>query len=312
MRTEEFYNIFSIVYAQNPSAYAADLKNERYKTIRMLDSLGHCEFDFTRRKVYVCPPTLVGMPSIGLPRVLLTGARSSTLIQELKAAVKSTGGAAYIIMQQQTEPLLPTAFIIESSNQGAIAEIAKKTGIAYSPNIASWEIINFAAGLDQIALHFLERKPPNWQSQTFCPTLLKFMRQPASQDLDKLVGYKNPITQQYDHWLWRGTLAAEIDRDLGRYLMLVKHGISVLVHDRVHNYLLVPEQIPLPRLFARALALCSGKAPISQYLKEKTSFKRINEIPMQIYSKVPTEVVDILAKKLSQTPFVGEISSKQW
>jgi hypothetical protein len=273
MSIDEFYNVFSIVYSLNNGQNSNDLKNERTRLVRMLDAFGHCEFDYNRRKVYVCQPILVGLPSIGLPRALLTGARSRTFIQELKTAIRNSDGSARMILRQQTHPLLPTAVIIESSEQGLIAEIAKNVNILYNPKIAAWEIINFAAGIDKITTQFGERQAPNWQSQTFSVSLLKFAKQVKDEDGVRLVEYRNPVTQQLEHWLWNGELAAEIDRDWGRYISLADQGINVLIHDRAHNTLLVPEQVPLPRLFARALTLCSGMAPTRVVLNDKSKFQ---------------------------------------
>ena len=73
MNIEEFYNVFSVVCSLQNGRNLNDLTYERNRTIRLLDALGHCEFDYKRKRVYVCPPMLVGMPSIGLPHALLTG-----------------------------------------------------------------------------------------------------------------------------------------------------------------------------------------------------------------------------------------------
>lgn len=310
MSVDEFYDVFSIVHSLQNGRSSSDLTYERNRIIRLLDSLGYCEFDYKRRKVYVCPPLLVGLPSISLPRALLTGARSRVFIQELKDVVKNSGGIARIILRQQTQSLLPAALIIESSAQGAIAEIAKKMNISYNLKIVAWELINFVAGIDNITPQFEEKQAPNWQSQTFSTTLLKFVRQEKDSEGVRLVEYSNPVTQQREHWLWRGTLAAEVDRDWGRYMSLAEHSINVLVHDRVHNTVLVPEQVPLPRLFARALTLSSGIAPTRIVLNDKSKFKLLSGIPMIIYSRVPTEVVDMLTKKLSQVPIISEITTK--
>ena len=64
--------------------------NMRHQTIRYLESLGYCEFDYDQRRVFMCPPALVLLPSFGLPKALLTGARTPKFIASIKKSVKDT------------------------------------------------------------------------------------------------------------------------------------------------------------------------------------------------------------------------------
>jgi hypothetical protein len=306
MSTDEFYNIFNVLYTlQNKNS--EKLSKERNKTIRLLDALGHCEFDYNHRKVYVCPPQLIGVPSINLPKALLTGARSIAFIQELKKVVNNSGGNARILLHQQENPLIPSALIVEASDQQTIKNIANKMNILFNPKIIAWELINFVACIDKLALKFKEKKPPNWDSKTFSVNQLKFTKQEVTLDDGvNLVEYTNPITQQYEHWLWRKTLAAEVDRDWGRYIVLAEHGKNIIVHDKTFNKIFIPEQVPLPRLLARALTLSSGMAPKSVTFKSTENFGLGLGIRVLAYSMVPPEIVCLLTKKLSQLPIIRE------
>ena len=306
MSFDEFKNIFSTIYSSQlkQSVAPPNLNNEQHTTIRMLDSLGHCEFDFDSRKVYVCPPLLVTIPSIGLPRVVLTGARDSSLVDTLRQGVKNMGGSAlFARLQQKGYPLLPEAIIIESVNFETIKEIANVSKISYKQSVSSWAIINYSSGIDEVmeTSVFEENRPlKNWTRRVFSTKYLQFISQSKDQNEVQLVEYTNPVTQQKQHWLWKGDRAARVDRDFGRYLALAHDGVNILVYDNLRNRLSVPEFIPLPRLFARALTLCSGIAPMRATISAHNKFGLPPKLRVSVYRKVPMEVSNILSSKLSQ------------
>jgi hypothetical protein len=270
----------------------------------MLDSLGHCEFDFDSRKVSVCPPLLVTIPSIGLPEVVLTGARDSSLVDTLRQCVKNTGGSARLKrLQQKGYPLLPEAIIIESVNFETIKEIANVSKISYTNSVSAWAIINYCSGIHEVMEKAVfEKKSPlkNWKCRVFSTKSLQFLNKSQDQNEIQLVEYTNPTTQQKQHWLWKGDQAARVDRDFGRYLALSHYEVNILVYDNLNNRLSVPESIPLPRLFARTLTLCSGIAPMRATIGADNKFGLPSKLPVSVYSKVPTEISNILSSKLSQ------------
>jgi hypothetical protein len=69
MGLDYFNDAFNtLIQLQEISSREEDLNYLRRKTVRFLDSLGHCEFDFDRRQVFACPPVLVTLPTYGLPQ----------------------------------------------------------------------------------------------------------------------------------------------------------------------------------------------------------------------------------------------------
>ena len=76
IKLEDFYallNSITIAEIREEESLGMDF---RQHIIRLLDSLGYCEFDFEKRKVFMCPPSLVRLPSPGLPKAVLVGARN--------------------------------------------------------------------------------------------------------------------------------------------------------------------------------------------------------------------------------------------
>jgi hypothetical protein len=154
---------------------------------------------------------------------------------------------------------------------------------------------------------FEEKAELNWKRRTFSLKRMQFVNTLEENDNVRLVEYTNPLTMQRVHWLWKGSLAAQVDRDLGRYLALSENGVNVLFYDKHRSRLSVPEYVPLPRLFARALALCSGTAP-RRITANYSKFGFPAKFPVNVYSEVPREIVDVLGRKLAQVPIISELS----
>jgi hypothetical protein len=292
MGLDYFNDAFNtLIQLQEISSREEDLNYLRRKTIRFLDSLGHCEFDFDRRQVFACPPVLVTLPSCGLPKAVLTGARSATIFQKIKRFAKSNRDSiSYSIEPQRSEhPLLPSALYIEAVTYDYLQEVAQTAQIGHHLNQpAAWTLVNFSAGLGDIRNNhsYENRADLNWKKRAFSIESLKFSWIYNTENLQGLVEYTNPVNQQRLHWIWDGNQAAEVDRDWGRYLILAAEGVDVLLYDDRRYLLAVPATVPLPRFLARAATLCSGKAPESH--------------TVDIYTAVPSSIALMISEKLSQ------------
>ena len=310
MSLDDFFSIYSVVYSAMYKRPPRNLSYERNFTIRMLDSLGHSEFDFGNRKVHVCSPLFVLLPTCGLPRATLTGARSPTLLKKLKQAVRKKSESTRLIRQQHKRyRIIPEAIIIETTDLGLIKEIADSSKISYKNAVSAWEIINFASGIREIRKKsdFRKRHELNWKRRIFSPKQMRFIKQSENEYEIRLVEYRNPLTQQRRHWLWKGNLAAEVDRDWGRYMVLANYGVNILIYDELRNRLCVPEYIPLPRFFSRALTLCSGMVPVRSKISAHDDLNFPPNLPVNVYSEAPPEIVNMLSEKISQVPIRHEI-----
>lgn len=150
---------------------------------------------------------------------------------------------------------------------------------------------------------FINRNPLNhWTSKAFSIEKLHFVNKAEVNGAVQLFEYLNPLNQQRTHWLWKDTLAAEVDRDWGRYMLLAHYGLNRLVYDLEAHLLAIPKNLPLPIFLSRALTLCSGIVPTHAYLKLNNNLGFPAKLPVIVYKKVIPEVVNILCSKLSQDP----------
>lgn len=306
MKIERFNKLFRHVYF--PSIEKAEESFEvdiRRQTMRILDSLGFCEFDFNKRMIYMCKPALILLPSFGLPRTVLVGARSPALIEKLKIAVKTRRNKASLKYFQHfyANNIIPNAFYIEAIDVETIHEIAIEARIACEISCpAAWALANISSSLNKFnrSLRFENRAEPNWSRRVFSEERLVFLGFDNENTTTFLAEYKNPVDQQLYHWLWKDGEVAQVDRDWGRYILLTSKGINILLYHEKLQKLVIPSTVPLPCILARAVSLCTGTAPLLAI----TYSKRIGGVPprhpIQVYTEIPSVIAKLVAHKLCQ------------
>ena len=307
LKIDEFNEIFTMVYSLSSigDEVIADI-NMRLQVIRTLDSLGYCEFDFDKRMVYMCKPSLILLPTFGLPKAVLVGARTPALAKKLRRAVEKRQDKALLVslVQGRTNINIPPLPCIEAIDIDILKEIATETAISCDvEEPIAWRLANFSSSLDEIkrSLLFEERVEPNWKQRVFMSHRLMFLSESKEMKTDNiLVEYRNPVDKQLMHWFWNGTCAAEVERDWGRYLALASIDLNVLLYDEKLYKLIVPVTVPLPCLIARSIVLCEGKVPVIA----KTGLKKLGSIPpghpVHIYSGVTPAIAELISKKLGQ------------
>jgi hypothetical protein len=289
------------------SSKEVDLNNIRRQTIRYLDSLGHCEFDFDsdRRQVFACPPVLVALPPYGLPKAVLTGARTPSMVRKIKDFVKGNHNSVShsSTLQRSEHPLLPSAIYIEAVDHEYLQKVAQAAQIGcHLTAPAAWSLVNFSAGIENVGykLVYEDRADINWLKRTFSTDALTFSKSHNTENVQGLVEYTNPQSQQKRHWIWDGNQSAEVGRDWGRYMILADKGVDVLLYDERRHQLAVPSTVPLPHFLARAAALCTGLAPATLHMGEQSIGGMPAGRPVDIYCAVPPPVATMISEKLSQ------------
>ena len=287
------------------SSKEIDLNNIRRQTIRYLDSLGHCEFDFDRRHVFACPPALVALPLYGLPKAVLTGARTPSTVRKVKDFIKGNHNSVSHSskLQRSEHPLLPSAIYIEAVDHEYLQKVAQAAHIGYYLTApAAWSLVNFSAGIENVRynLSYEDRADLDWIKRTFSVNTLTFSKSHNTENVQGLVEYTNPRSQQKRHWIWTGNRAAEVERDWGRYMILADEGVDVLLYDERRHQLAVPAYVPLPRFLARAATLCTGLAPATLHIGEQSVGGMPAGYPVNVYCAVPPPVATMISKKLSQ------------
>ncbi len=299
----KFNDIFKRLYL--PEDDEDSYYNTRHQTIRYLEALGYCEFDYDNRVVYMCPPALVLLPLFGLPKALLTGARTPKLVEQLQQSVKTRKEKTLFTRykQRNTRMNLPDATVIEAADTEVINDIASENGImSRTERPAAWDLASHSVSLENIEtnLRFEVRQDINWKRRDFNVQRLGFSGILTGESY-KLSEYIHPDNLQRKHWMWNDRQAADVNRDWGRYIVLKQTGKRILFYDENAQELRVPLWVPLPCLLARAVTLCSGIAPAIEIATAEGDVP--DGCPIQVYSDVPAEIARIVALKTGQKIF---------
>ena len=305
MSLDNFYSAFNNILLNKMPDTELNLPEIRRSSIRFLDALGHCEFNFEKRQVFVCPPALVTLPVSGLPKGVLTGARTPSIIKKLEEFKSSNKDTVIIstVPQVGRQYFLPARIVIETINYDYLDDISKAAGIYSSlKEPASWSLANFSLGIEKLieSLLFEIRNDLNWSKEYFSSETLRFSRSAGKNSTNDLISYTNPVNQQLYHLIWDVQKAAVIDRDWGRYIVLLRHKRNVLLYDERRHNLAVPATVPLPRFLGRSAALCSGLAPERAKLGSGTRLGLPTGHPVDVYHSVPPSIAGLIARKLSQ------------
>ncbi|KKG84738.1 hypothetical protein DU57_14200 [Methanosarcina mazei] len=321
MSIEDFNNLFIKLYFDLISKeFGEEYYNNRWEVVRMLDSLGYCEFDFEKREVFPCPPAIVALPGGGLKRAVLTGVRSPSIMKKIEGFVDKH--KKYINLIKKTQKInfhlyrkekyaslpFPSTILFEYFEEEYINDMAQEVGIKNNFKYpASWALAKYSIGLkeyrENILLDRTREDEVNWNKRYFDPKKFEFSKFPPNEkDIYQLVEYQDPDTKQKEHWFWKNDTAAVVDRDWGKYEILSHMSKNVFLYDPRHHTLAIPLHLHLPRLLARAVSMCSGQTP----MVTKTGYKSIGNVPentqANIYLGVPPEYASIISSKLLQSP----------
>jgi hypothetical protein len=250
------------------------IKNKRFQVIRALDSLGHCDFNFSddssKSKAYAAPPLLVRLPSAGFPQAILAGARSPATIKQLSDACQSVGNHINIEIKEQASELvlIPKRVAVQAEDVRELEAIASSLSIPFIETPSAWSLLHFAASIDDYLATLKWSNDPelNWKRQTFNPISLQF-KPPKETDTNiRLSRYSHPSRNTKICYLWQDGRGTQIDLDWGRYAILKALRLNVLIYDKRRFTMAVPASAKLPRLLERVLTLCSGYA--ATYVKK--------------------------------------------
>lgn len=303
MSLEEFDRSFDCLYSSliRPDS---DIRKLRRRTARWLDELGHCEFDFESRKVYCCNPALVLLPGAGCQRAVLTGARVSKLVVELKEFQKQHSDELVMSINPQSRDgiPLPNLITLEAIDKELLNQAANSVKITFNgKEPIAWVIANASSSLQEYEqlLQSGAHSGLSWPCRTFDTESLCFKRGDNISASPRLNEYTNPISQQKLHRWILSNFTATIEREWGRYLTLKHADKSIFLYDKRKQLLAVPAFVPLPKLLARSATLCSGSVAKNFVCKE-----RISGIPhgthLDVFVSLPETIAVIIADKLCQ------------
>lgn len=281
----------------------------RWRSAGLLDSLGHC--DFTSRdgswQLRSGPAVAARLPAAGLPKAVVCGARSpETLPALLRHAGRFRRSVRVVSSPQHAvRYYAPMRIEIEANDFSDMVQFCQDVGIRIAREPPSWSLALRAGDLRGYLSRLTWSDDPEigWLRQDFDPRSGKFgVPRNTPQRLSR---YQDPIRGLWRYRLLRGTSSAAVDTAWGRWAVLHWASRRVINHDAATGLLSVPAGIPLPRLIARALVLCSGRSP---GLAPAGSLEPPPEVAsgdqaswVETYSAVPADIFEVIASKLGQS-----------
>src|SRR5204863_5404064 len=141
----------------------------------------------------------------------------------------------------------------------AMHDLANTLGIPFTSTPAGYNLACMSGTLAEIEGSLQWKKVPelDWSPADFDPEYNRFVPKHTDRRRVRLTRYLNPITNVFRYYMWNDEMCAPIDSDWGRYLAMQKSGFPVLYFDDARHLLAIPKTLPLPRLLARAVGLCS-------------------------------------------------------
>ncbi|XZN93674.1 MAG: hypothetical protein ACM65M_12990 [Microcoleus sp.] len=281
------------------------IKNQRLQAIRALDSLGHCDFNFSddrsKNKVYAASPVLVRLPCAGFPQAILAGARSPNTIQQLSDACQSAGDRINLEIKEQASEsvLIPKRVAVQAEDVRELGAIASSLGIPFIETPSAWSLLHFAASIDDYLDTLKSSNDPelNWKRETFEPSSLQFKTIEQTDNNIRLGRYNHPSRNTKFYYFWQDEMCTEIELNWGKYAVLKALRRNVLTYDKRRFTMAVPASANLPRLLERALTLCSGYA--ATYVKKMPHDPQIHGF--NLFSAIPPQIAQMTAAKLGQT-----------
>lgn len=277
---------------------AQDVKHVRSAVAALGDALGHWEVvpDGSSARICIAPPVIAALPQPGRPTAVLCGSRSPDTLEAVSRACRPNGVEVRAFGQSHLHPYAPSRIELTADSTEPIARAAHALQISFRPRPPAWALATACGAVgDYIAsLPWSPDPELNWPRRDFEPELLRFVLVNGRRDRGSglsLSAYEHPSGWERLDRLWRSGESAPIDRNWGRYAVLFDRGIKVMRFDHPRGVASVPVQVPLPRISARALALCSGRPPAIEPGEGLGSLA---------YSGVPARVFETLARKLGQ------------
>jgi hypothetical protein len=264
----------------------------RSQIIETFLDLGHAYLDGSHIK----PATtvLARLPIAGIPVGVICGARSP----EILGRVRASSGRRCKILFDSTSQLEPTRILLTAEGSKDLADTATEAGIGYSNIPPSWTIAKDGGGLpEELARLKWEEDDTiaGWSAWQFSTRRLRFQAGLSGSVPGGRIALRKFISRTYDrrYWLVSDGKHAEVDPNWGRYMALKSDGVNAASYEAKSMRFAFPATVPLPRLYSKALALCSGKSGV-------TSPPTGDRPPTKTFSKVPEIIANSILLKLGQ------------
>lgn len=310
LSTEEFFKAFEYYYSKEFDVTEnTNLTRWKKVSLSFYDFIGILDYDYETKKIVLNPPQLIFIPAKRGRRILLIGARDSSLIKAIIKTAPKHNLQVEITKQflSNEKMLLPDVITIKAfgsdnfgeNNLKAFAdELHIKFSNDYFPQIA---LQDFSANITDYenSLPHTDENDYDWARKIFNLWTLCFekIETPFFAKSFSLIEYKlNEYTYHYK--LWKENQCYQIDKNWGKFVALKYFNKNVVLFDSTKNKVAIPLETPLPRLLSESVMLLSGLAP---------DFKYIDGKRYRIYENIPSIFTQNLFHKLGQTPINKEL-----
>ena len=281
----------------------------RWRCAALLDSLGHCDFTLEGGswQLRSGPAIAIRLPAAGLPRAVLCGARSPETLPTLLRHARRFRRSVRVRSSPQHafRYYAPMRIEFEANDVADMVQFAQDVGIRLAGVPPAWSLALGVGDLSGYVSRLIWSDDPeiSWRREDFDPRSGKFgVPRDAPQRLSR---YEDPIRGVWKYRLVRGTNSAVVDSAWGRWTALSWASQRIVNYDASKGLLEVRASVPLPRLIARALVLCSGRPP-------RLALSGADGAPpaltsgdqarwVETYEAVPADIFEVIASKLGQS-----------
>lgn len=323
LSSKEFNKVFETIYyesfdksdiKQHENELGLYITNIKRFSMYYLNHMGHIDIQYQNiNKIQIHEPEIINIATNYGTKAVLLGGRNPIDTNQFLENIEQTGYQVDIFKQDHSlNPfLLPNNVLISGTYKqkstffNHLISISKKHKIKYDFNkfcsleygIIFGGIDEYESSLSVIPFHEIG----SWPARVFEPLIENFVPINIS-DINKeyaLVQYKlNEYT--FRTIFWKNNEAYEIDKSMGRFILLHKYEKNIIYYSRKNSKKLfceifIPSTIPLPYILNRSLIFFSGFAPRREKLKIKDVAKWYN-----VYEGVPYSFAINILKNIGQ------------
>ena len=281
----------------------------RWRCAALLDSLGHCDLALEegQRQLHSSPAIAIRLPSAGLPRAVVCGARSPQTLPTLLRHARRFGRSVRVTSRPQRalRYYAPRRIEIEANDVADMVPFAQDVGIRLAPVPPAWSLALAVGDLRGYVSRLTWSDDPeiSWRREDFDSVSGRF---DAPCDApQRLSRYQDPIRGVWRYRLVHENSSAPVDPAWARWIVLHWASQTVIDYNASTGLLSVPVSVPIPRLMARALVLCSGRAPgLARVGTRNASPKIASDDPegwVETYEAVPSDIFEVISSKLGQS-----------
>jgi hypothetical protein len=277
--------------------------------LRILDCLAHIEVTTSSQGIILAaaPACLAKLPRAGIPRAVLCGGRSPQSERSLADAATTAGCRFCAVASTPERRESPRPLLVEADAPGILSKVADAIGVAYSETPPAWAVASVSGSVQEYtqSLEWRSEPEPPIPARELDPATLRFADALPTRSGPRLIQYFPRRLPSY-HVLRDGQNFTRIGRDWGIYAVLAGHGRNIIIHDVHAHAIAVPASAPLPKLSARALALCSGLPP-AWLPSAETGWHTSENRGYWVYSQVPSNIASLVLRALGQEPLPLQI-----